>query len=92
MTIPFRTTPRGAAAAGCAFSLRIDERQRAEMARRPPASPRSRRGGGSTVREDKEFRRILIFPPAREPAEGRRRPDSQGILIFPSDGRPDSRR
>ena len=55
---------------------------------------------GSTVREDKEFRRILIFPPAIEPAEGRARPDSQGILIFPSGttprrarcGRPRARR
>ena len=35
------------------------------------------------MREDKEFRRILIFPPATEPAEGRTRRDSQGILIFP---------
>jgi len=32
--------------------------------------------GRTTVREDKEFRRILIFPPAIEPAEGRARPDS----------------
>ena len=39
---------------------------------RPPDPPRR----GSTVREDKEFRRILIFPPASEPAEGRERPDS----------------
>ena len=39
----------------------------------PPWEPRRR---GSTVREDKEFRRILIFPPATEPANGRTRPDS----------------
>jgi len=32
--------------------------------------------GHTTVREDKEFRRILIFPPASEPAKGRARPDS----------------
>ena len=63
----------------------------------PPTRPPRR---GSTVREDKEFRRILIFPPAIEPAEGRARPDSQGILIFPSGttprrarcGRPRARR
>jgi len=38
---------------------------------------------GSGVREDKESRRILIFPPASEPANGLTRPDSQGILVFP---------
>ena len=46
----------------------------------PPWEPRRR---GSTVREDKECRRFLIFPPATEPADGRARPDSQGILVFP---------
>ena len=40
-------------------------------------------GAGSTAREDNEFRQILIFPPATEPAEGRTRRDSQGILVFP---------
>ena len=39
--------------------------------------------GHTAVREDKESGRILIFPPASEPANGRGRPDSQGILIFP---------
>ena len=36
--------------------------------------------GRTTVREDKEFPRILIFPPASEPADGRARPASQGSL------------
>ena len=39
--------------------------------------------GRTAAREDKEFRRIPIFPPVAEPANGRARPDSQGILIFP---------
>jgi len=42
-----------------------------------------RRGGGSTVREDKKCRRILILPPATEPTDGRGQRDSQGILVFP---------
>ena len=69
---------------GSACSLRIDERREggdgAPPAPRPPRHPPPR---GITVREDKEFRRILIFPPATEPANGRWRPDSQGILVFP---------
>ena len=42
---------------GCAFSLRIDERREGGH-----GAPRPLRRG-SIAREDKEFRRILIFPP-----------------------------
>jgi len=55
---------------GCAFSLRIDERR--EGGHGAPRPPRR----GSTAREDKESGRILVFPPAAEPANGRARPDS----------------
>ena len=67
---------------GCALSLRIDERREgghgAPPAPQPrePREPREPPRRGSTVREDKEFRRILIFPPATEPRNGRARPDS----------------
>ena len=68
---------------GCAFSLRIDERREGghgapHAPGQPPWKPAPweppRRG--SPVREDKKSRRILIFPPATEPADGRTRPDS----------------
>jgi len=49
----------------------------------PPVGRPIRGARGSTAREDKEFRRFLIVPPASEPADGRMRPDSQGILVFP---------
>ena len=62
---------------GSACSLRIDERR--EGGDGAPPAPRPPRRG-STVRE---FRRILSSPPATEPANGRWRPDSQGILVFP---------
>ena len=49
----------------------------------PRFEPPARGGRRSTLREDGEFRRIPTFPPAIEPADGRGRPDSQGILVFP---------
>ena len=65
---------------GSACGLRIDERREdGRGARHVPRPPRR----GSTVREDKKSRRILIFPPASQPADGCERPDSQGILVFP---------
>jgi len=61
---------------GRAFGLRIDERREGghRVPRAPGPSEPPRRD--STAREDKEFRRILIFTPATEPAGGRSRPDS----------------
>ena len=63
-----------------AFSPGSTSGEKAEMARR---TRRGRPRRGSAAREDKESRRILIFPPAGEPAKGCERPDSQGILVFP---------
>jgi len=68
---------------GCALGLRIDERREGGDGAPQPWRPREPPPRGSPVREDKESGRILIFPPAAEPANGRARPDSQGILVFP---------
>ncbi len=51
---------------GSACSLRIDERR--EGGDGAPPAPRPPRRG-STVREDKGFRRILIFPPGNRACE-----------------------
>jgi len=85
MTIPFRPVARSAS--GSTSGEKADMARRTGRSRRarrparacPPEPPRR----GITVREDKGFPRILIFPPATEPADGRARPDSQGILVFP---------
>jgi len=62
---------------GCAFSLRIDGRREGGYgAPQPPEPPRR----GSTARADKES---LSAPSASEPADGRARAESRGILIFP---------
>ncbi len=55
----------------CHLSLRSGaaSARRAACARPPEPWEPPRRG--STVRENKDFRRILIFPPASEPADGR---------------------
>ena len=71
-----RRTRRGGR--GCQPRRRRPDPRRARGLR-APRPPRR----GSTAREDKRSRRILVFPPASEPADGRGRGDSQGILVFP---------
>ena len=70
---------------GCAFSLRIDGRREGGYgAPQPPEPPRR----GSTARADKES---LSAPSASEPADGRARAESRGILIFPRSATPPRR-
>ena len=76
---------------GCPLGLRIDERREGGHGAAQPWPPGEPPRRGSAVREDKEFRRILVFPTASEPANGRARPDSQGILIFPHSTAPPRR-
>jgi len=69
-TIPFRPVARSSAGSTSG--------KKADMARR---ARRTRRGGVVTRGKIRNAGRS--FPPATEPAEGRARHDSQGILVFP---------